>query len=185
MTVKFMTVKESLNGLFAEIASIKKLAIFDSFTPTILDKYYIGMFGSRTVSEIATTNNLHDLAEIIVEFYGTKWDSILAQYTSSVTALKDYSEKISETIVDNGTNIFTRENKNQVSAYNDEIFVDDKAETETQDTKNDNTKTREQILNKVRNTTEYKDLILYLRNNYLCDTIFKDINDISTLQIFE
>ena len=33
-------------------------------------------------------------------------------------------------------------------------------------------------------TADYKDFIFYLQNDYLCDTIFKDINDISTLQIF-
>lgn len=180
-----MTVKENLQGLFTEISAIKNLAIFDVFTPKILDKYYIGMFGSRKLSAIATTNSVHDLAEIIVEFYGTKWDSILAQYTSSVTALKDYSEKITETITDKGGNNFTRTNTNQVSAYNDENFVDDTNEKEVQETETNNTKTREYALNKVRDTKEYNDLILYLRNNYLCDTIFKDINEITTLSIFE
>jgi hypothetical protein len=180
-----MTVKEKLDGLFVEIASIKDLAIFDCFTPTILDKYYIGMFGSRTLSAIATTNSVHDLAEIIVEFYGTKWDSILAQYTASITELKEYSEIISETINDNGGNTFTRENTNKVSAFNDDNFVDDKNEIENQTTETENKKVREQTLKKVRDTKEYTDLILYLRNNYLCDTIFIDINDISTLSIFE
>lgn len=33
-----MTVKENLQGLFTEISAIKDLAIFDVFTPTILDK---------------------------------------------------------------------------------------------------------------------------------------------------
>ena len=180
-----MTVKEQLNGLFVEIAKIKNLAVFDWFSPSVLDKYYCGMYGARTVSTLATENNLHDLAEIIVEFYGTKWDSILAQYTASVTALKEYSETICETITDNGTNDFTRENKTQVSAYNDDNFVDDNSENEIQKTTTDNTKTRQQTLTKVRNTTEYQNLILYLRNDYLCDTIFTDINDISTLSIYE
>ena len=180
-----MTVKEKLNGLFVEMQTVRNLAIFDSFTPAILDKYYIGMFGNRTLSTIATTNSVHDLAEIIVEFYGTKWDSILAQYTTSITELKEYSETISETINDNGGNTFTRENTNKVSAFNDDNFVDDKNEIENQTTETENKKVREQTLKKVRDTKEYTDLILYLRNNYLCDTIFIDINDISTLQIFE
>lgn len=180
-----MTVKEQLNGLFDEISKIRNLAIFDCFSPSMLNKYYCGMYGERTLSTLATENSLHDLAEIIVEFYGTKWDSILAQYTASVTALKEYSETISETITDNGTNDFTRKNTAQVSAYNDDNFVNDNSENETQQTKTGNIKTRKQTLTKVRNTTEYQDLILYLRNNYLCDTIFKDINDISTLSIYE
>lgn len=180
-----MTVKDKLDGLFVEMSKVKNLAIFDCFTPTVLDKYYIGMFGCRTLSTIATTNSVHDLAEIIVKFYGTKWDSILAQYTASITELKEYSETINETINDNGDNTFTRENTNKVSAFNDDNFVDDKNENENQTTKTENKKVREQTLKKVRNTTEYTDLLMYLRNNYLCDTIFKDINDISTLQIFE
>lgn len=180
-----MTVKERLNGLFVEISKIKNLAVFDCFSPSMLDKYYCGMYGARTVSDLATENSLQDLAEIIVEFYGTKWDSILAQYTASVTALKEYSETICETITDNGTNDFTRENKTQVSAFNDDNFVDDNSENEIQKTTTDNTKTRQQTLTKVRNTTEYQNLILYLRNDYLCDTIFTDINDISTLSIYE
>lgn len=180
-----MTVKEQLNGLFVEISKIRNLAIFDWFSPLILDKYYYGMYGSRTVSTLATENSLHDLAEIIVEFYGTKWDNILAQYTASVTALKEYSETICETITDNGTNDFTRENKTQVSAYNDDNFVNDNSESEIQQTKTDNTKTRQQTLTKVRNTAEYQDLILYLRNDYLSDIIFTDINDITTLSIYE
>ena len=69
--------------------------------------------------------------------------------------------------------------------YYDDNFVDDNSENETQKTTTDNTKTRQQTLTKVRNTTEYQNLILYLRNDYLCDTIFTDINDISTLSIYE
>lgn len=180
-----MIVKEKLNGLFVEIASIKDLAIFDCFKPEILDKYYIGVFGSRTLSAIATTNSLHDLAEIIVEFYGTKWDSILAQYTSSIAELKEYSVTVSETMNDNGGNTFTRENTNKVSAFNDDNFVDDKNEIENQTTETKNKRVREKTLKKARDTKEYTNLILYLRNNYLCDTIFIDINDILTLQIFE
>ena len=180
-----MTVKEKLNGLFVEISNIKNLAVFDCFSPSILDKYYCGIYGCRTLSTLATENNLHDLAEIIVEFYGTKWDSILAQYTSSVTALKEYTEKIYETITDNGTNKFASENTTQVSAYNDDNFVNDNSENETQQTTTKNTKTREQTLSKVRNTTDYKDLILYLQNDFLYDTIFNDVNEISTLSIYE
>ena len=68
-----MTVKEQLNGLFVEISKIKNLAVFDCFSPSMLDKYYCGMYGARTVSDLATENSLHDLAEIIIEFYGTKY----------------------------------------------------------------------------------------------------------------
>lgn len=179
-----MLVKDKLDGLFVEMNNIRHLALFDNIKPHLIDRYYCGMYGNRTLSGIAETNSLHDLAEVIIEFFGTKWDSILLQHTLSVESLTEYSEKISETITDNGNNNFTRDNKNQVSAFNDENFVDDKNETETQTTETTNTKTREQIITKLRDTADYKDFIFYLQNDYLCDTIFKDINDISTLQIF-
>lgn len=177
-------IKEIDFTLFAEIAKTKQLAIFDFISPEKLDLYYSNMYSERFESNVLMNNIISDVAEIVIGFYATKWDSILAYITSSIPVLKNYGEKITETITDNGTDNNTRESVEKVSAYNDENFVNDNQNTDTYTGTTTNSKERTQIVESL-NASELDKIILYLQSNYVYDTIFTDVNEMLTLSVFE
>lgn len=160
------------------------LGIFDFISPQKLDMYYSNMYGERFLSNIYLNNTIEDVAEIINGFYTTKWNSLQAFILSKRTGLEQYSEKLTETIVDTGSVITDRENTNKVSAYNDENFVNNDNDTEHNKTHYDDlTKTRTQLIDKLSPET-LNNVILFLTNNLIYNTIFTDVNKIITLKIF-
>lgn len=160
------------------------LGIFDFISPQKLDMYYSNMYGERFLSNIYLNNTIEDVAEIINGFFTTKWNSLQAFILSKRTGLEQYSEKLTETIVDTGSVITDRENTNKVSAYNDEDFVNNDNDTEHNKTHYDDlTKTRTQYIDRFSPET-LNSVILFLTNNFIYDTIFTDVNEIITLKIF-
>lgn len=181
-----MQVKEITDfNLFQTIANKKALGIFDFLAPKYLDMYYPCMYGERTLSGLYTNNTIDDLAEIIIGFYATKWDSILAYITKSIPVLENYGEKLTETITDSGNVVTDHENTNSVTGYDSEDFVNDNKEiSKDTTTYNDKKQVREQIINKI-NYADMQSIIKYLQSNFVYDTIFSDINNTITLSIFE
>lgn len=160
------------------------LGIFDFISPEKLDMYYSNMFGERFLSNIFINNTISDVAEIINGFYTTKWNSLQAFILSKTTGLETYSEKLTETVVDTGEVETDRTNTNTVSAYNDENFVNNDKDTENTKTQyNELTKTRTQYIDKL-NPNELNNVVLFLKNDFVYDTIFTDVNEIITLKIF-
>lgn len=160
------------------------LGIFDFISPEKLDMYYSNMFGERFLSNIYLNNTIEDVAEIINGFFTTKWNNLLAYIVSKNKNLAEYSEKLIETTIDTGGVDVDRNSTNSVSAYNDDDFVNnDKDVDHTTTTYNDLTKTRTQSIERL-NPNELNVVVNYLTNNFVYDTIFNDINNIITLQIF-
>lgn len=163
------------------------LGIFDFISPEKLDLYYVNMYGERFLSNIFINNTISDVAEIINGFYTTKWNSLLAYITSKNSALtgnNPYSEKLMETIIDTGEVETDRTNTNTVSAYNDNDFVNNDKDTTHETTGyNDLTKTRTQYIEKLSPET-LNNVVLFLTNNFVYDTMFTDVNNIITLCIF-
>lgn len=160
------------------------LGIFDFITPKKLDLYYSNMFGERFLSNTYLNNTIEDVAEIINGFFTTKWNSLLSFITIKNEGLKTYSEKLTETTVDTGNVETNRTSTNDVSAYNDENFVNNDRDTENAKTHYDDlTKTRTQYIDKL-NPNDLNNVVTFLTNNFVYDTIFNDVNSIITLQIF-
>ena len=161
------------------------LGIFDFISPKKLDLYYSNMFGERFLSNIYLNNTIEDIAEIINGFFTTKWNSLQAFILSKTTGLEQYSEKLTETIIDTGSVTTDRENTNKVSAYNDENFVNNDSDTEHNKTHYDDlTKTRTQYIDKL-NPNDLNNVVMFLTNNFVYDTIFNDVNSVITLKIFD
>lgn len=180
-----MQVKEISNfNLFQTIADKKDLGIFDFLAPKYLDMYYPCMYGERTLSNLYTNNTIDDLAEIVIGFYGTKWDSLLAYITKSIPVLENYGEKLTETITDSGNIVTDHENTNSVTGFDSEDFVNDNKEVSKDTTTyNDKKQVREQIINKI-NYADMQNIVKYLQSNFVYDTIFVDVNSLITLSIF-
>lgn len=161
------------------------LGIFDFISPEKLDIYYTNMFGERFLSTIFINNTISDVAEIIKGLYATKWNSLLTFIVSKNEGLKTYSEKLTETTVDTGDVETNRTSTNDVSAYNDENFVNNDRDTENAKTQyNELTKTRTQYIDKL-NPNDLNNVIMFLTNNFVYDTIFNDVNSVITLKIFD
>lgn len=161
------------------------LGIFDFISPEKLDIYYTNMFGERFLSTIFINNTILDVAEIIKGLYATKWNSLFAFIVSKKEGLETYSEKLVETIVDTGNVETNRTNTNDVSAYNDEDFVNNDRDIENAKTQyNELTKTRTQYIDKL-NPNDLNNIITFLTNNFVYDTVFNDVNSIITLKIFD
>lgn len=161
------------------------LGIFDFISPEKLDMYYTNMFGERFLSTIFINNTISEVAEIIKGLYATKWNSLLAFIASKNEGLKTYSEKLTETNVDTGNVETNHTNTNGVSAYNDEDFVNNDRDIENTKTQyNELTKTRTQYVDKL-NPNDLNNVVTFLTNNFVYDTIFDDINNIITLKIFD
>ena len=160
------------------------LGIFDFVSPEKLDLYYTNMYGERFLSNIFINNTIEDVAEIINGFFTTKWNSLQAFILSKTTGLEQYSEKLTETIVDTGGIETNRINTNSVSAYNDENFVNNDKDAENTTTNYDDlTKTRTQYIDRL-SPEVLNNVVLFLTNNFVYDTIFTDVNEIITLKIF-
>lgn len=171
--------------LFEEIAKTKQLGVFDFLTPSYLDLYYKVSFSERTLSNLYTNNTISDVATIVLGFYGTKWDTLLAYITNSIPVLENYGEKLTETIIDTGNVVTDHENTNSVTGYDSENFVDDNKEVSKDTTTyNDKKQVREQIISRV-GYADMQGIIKYLQSNYLFDIIFEDVNNLLTLSIFE
>lgn len=160
------------------------LGIFDFISPDKMDLFYKSFYGERFLSKIYTDNTIENVAEIINGFFTTKWNSLLSYIVSKNENLAEYSEKLIETTVDTGDINTDRNSTNSVSAYNDENFVNNDKDVDHTTTTYDNlTKTRTQCIERL-NPNDLNVIVNYLTNNFVYDTIFNDINNIITLQIF-
>jgi len=167
-------------NIFTEIAKQKTLAIFDFITADKMDLYYNSMYTNKTMSNIVDENTIEDVATILIGFYGTKWDNIIAQCTYTIEGLKSYSEKLTEKYTD--TTDMTNERVGEVSAYNEDTFANDDKDTTTD--KGTVKREREQILEKI-NPNELENIKNYLQTTIFYDTIISDVNNILTLSIYE
>lgn len=160
------------------------LGIFDFVSPEKLDLYYTNMYGERFLSNIFINNTIEDVAEIVNGFFTTKWNSLESFILSKTTGLELYSEKLTETIVDTGGIETNRINTNSVSAYNDENFVNNDKDSENTKTNYDDlTKTRTQYIDRL-SPEELNNVVSFLTNNFIYNTIFTDVNELLTLKIF-
>jgi hypothetical protein len=177
-------IKEVNFNLFAEINKTKKLGIFDFIPAETMDLLYKSMYGERYVSNLFADNDITDIADFIIGLYAFRWDNILSFITSSIPVLENYGEKLVETIKDNGTDDNTRTTTDKVSAFNDEDFTNDTNNTDTFKGKTQNVRERTQLIEKI-NPIELKNSIEYLKNNFIYDIVFVDVNNVLTLSIFD
>ena len=179
-----MTVSEKLKDLFTHMQQVKNLKFFDFIPPEQCNLLYMGMYGNRVLGKMAETKSIEEIAQVVVCAFGESWDNTVIAYTSSVKELGDYKETVTETVTDNGTTTNNNVVTGKVSAYNDDVFVNDDENTTKTDGTNTNERMRTYEINKMRNSNEYINAINYLKTNLFCDIIMIDINRLLTINIF-
>lgn len=148
-----------------------------------IDLLYYNVHGTRTLARIGRTLNIEELADLIGKMFKTKWSNALELYLKENDYLKGDKEVITENITDDNQTTDERTNTSQVSAYNDDDFVNndknDSLDTINTDNKRDRLLTRYNL--KLSDVEKLRNL---LQNNFLYDIIFVDVNTVLTLSIY-
>lgn len=179
-----MKVNEYLTNLFETMDNIKpNQDIFNFVDSSLLDKYYINMFGNRTLSNIGSNLTVEELADVLNNMFSSKWNNIILNYLDSENLLTNYKETITELSTNNITTDNTRTDTNKVSAYNDENFINNDENTAVENMVRDNEGNKETIRTKIKEVDFYDKVIKYLTDFNIYNIMVIDINSVVTLNI--
>lgn len=179
-----MKVKDNLTNLFNIIdTNNAESDVFKFIDSELLDKFYINMYGERTVTDIVLNLDIQDLADIIANQYLNKWNQIILQYLDSENILDDYSETVKEINEDIMTNKNVRTDTNRVSAYNDEDFVNKDEVISSDDSDVTNDRNKNIVRTKLKDTDFYIKVNKYLNDFNMYSIMIVDLNEITTLSI--
>lgn len=183
-------------GIFHYINETKPLTfIEDIMGIDELDILFSRLYGNREVSllsrpvnGVVTEEHMQQLGALLTILFYDKWERLYETLNAELS-LETYNLKTVENIVDNSEvssntiNERSKRDSKSVSAYNDDIMIDDSLdEMEGTDTTNNTgitNNTRERITTVSGNIKNSLDdrikAINYLKNNLLYDIIFVDV----------
>lgn len=183
-------------GIFHYINETKPLTfIEDIMGVDELDILFSRLYGNREVSLLSrpvngevTEEHMQQLGALLTILFYDKWERLYETLNAELS-LETYNLKTVENIIDSGevsSNTINEHNKRDsksVSAYNDDIMIDDSLdEREGIDTTNNTgttNNTRERVTTVSGNIKNSLDdrikAINYLKNNLLYDIIFVDV----------
>lgn len=201
--IQYRTLVKNNNnkGIFQYMNDITSLPWDEYFKASELDALYTNFRGRKLCSSyimgeletgVAYEDVMKECAMVISSAYMAKWKRLFDVAMVSNPDIKtgsEYYETIEETILDEGNSQrnYTSEVTGKVSAYNSDDFVNDDNETttDTDTTNNDNNRTRtytKQGSQNILKNIEYT--YNYLKENYIYDIIFKDVDSIMTIGIY-
>jgi len=179
-----MKVKDYLNNIFKTMDNRKTgQDIFNFVDSDLLDKYYINMYGNRTLSNMASNLTVEELADILNNMFSSKWNNIILNYLDSENLLTNYKETITEITTNSMTTDNTRTDTNKVSAYNDEDFVNSDENIAVENIVTDNEGNKETIRTKIKEVDFYDKVNKYLTDFNIYNIMTIDINSVATLNI--
>lgn len=179
-----MKVKDYLNNIFKTMDNRKVgQDIFNFVDSELLDKYYINMYGNRTLSNMASSLPVEELADVLNNMFSSKWNNIILNYLDSENLLTNYKETITEITTNSMTSDNTRTDTNKVSAYNDEDFVNSDENIAVENIVTDNEGNKETIRTKIKEVDFYVKVNKYLTNFNIYNIMTIDINSVVTLNI--
>ena len=179
-----MKVKDYLNNIFKTMDNRKVgQDIFNFVDSDLLDKYYINMYGNRTLSNMASNLTVEELADILNNMFSSKWNNIILNYLDSENLLTNYKETITEITTNSMTTDNTRTDTNKVSAYNDDDFVNSDENIAVENIVTDNEGNKETIRTKIKEVDFYDKVNKYLTDFNIYNIMTIDINSVATLNI--
>ena len=179
-----MIVKDYLNNIFKTMDNRKVgQDIFNFVDSDLLDKYYINMYGNRTLSNITSNLTVEELADVLNNMFSSKWNNIILNYLDSENLLTNYKETITELSTNNINTDNTRTDTNKVSAYNDVDFVNNDENTAVENMVTGNKGNKETIRTKIKEVDFYDKVNKYLTDFNIYNIMIIDINSVVTLNI--
>jgi hypothetical protein len=183
-------------GIFHYINETKPLTfIEDIMGVDELDILFSRLYGNREVSLLSrpvngviTEEHMQQLGALLSVLFHDKWERLYETLNAKIS-LETYNLKTVENIVDSGevssntTNEHSKRDSKSVSAYNDDIMIDDSLDeregidtTNNTGTTNNNRERITTVSGNIKNSLDDRiKAINYLKNNLLYDIIFVDV----------
>lgn len=178
-------------NLFQKMNDEKTFVWADYFKPAKMDDLFFKLYGKHVVADSFTSDTVENIASDLAEFFVDRWNHIFNfMYDDKLLSL-GYSETITETTVDDGTNTEneTNDTVNKVSAYNESDFQNDKSENVSRETKGTNKNNRTRTYTRQGFNENFADarlkFVSMLQNDFIYDIIFKEVKSIITIPIYD
>lgn len=178
-------------NLFQKMNDEKTFVWADYFKPAKMDDLFFKLYGKHAVADSFTSDTVENIASDLAEFFVDRWNHIFNfMYDDKLLSL-GYSETITETTVDDGTNTEneTNDTVNKVSAYNESDFQNDKSENVTRETQGTNKNNRTRTYTRQGFNENFADarlkFVSMLQNDFIYDIIFKEVKSIITIPIYD
>lgn len=178
-------VKDKYTNLFQQIQILYPSELWDVIDTVQLDKLYLLQHGQRILSPMAIDKSVEQIAQILGSLFVPKWLMIMNWNDYVKTLHQNYKEKFSETIEDTDQSTGTTTDINQVSAYDSETMVDDTKQTSDNMQDSTHSRTRVYKLERLLKPDEIFGLTNFLYDEFIPNNIFKDVNAMLTLSIYE
>ena len=193
-------------GLFYYMNEVETLPFAETFDIETLDKMFVAMYGSRTLSPTVTSiiihggvnsNNMNLLAKMLLVSYGLAWDRLYRLMTSEMS-LENYSMMTTETITGNEstrqetTSENIRQDSDNVSGYNSSDMVEDSLKNvESTDSvlnegsrEDERTRTTEVKGIQGSKVLEAERMKRFLEKNFILDVVFSNVSTFTGSLIF-
>lgn len=172
----------SVDGLFKHIYTHKQgLSLFTIEQSATMDSLLILKYGERLLYQKLTAFNIAQISEMIVNQYGSKWDTLIE--IGKLDKLSTNVRVVTETTTNNEKRSNSRDDKNLISAYNDDALIVNDGSTSTGSDDLTGMETRTLKDETIDLKTAYNNLSLSDKNSIL-NTIMKDVVDFLTLSIY-
>lgn len=177
-----MKISELNPMIFSKIAEKENLKIFQYFPASELDIYYLSKYSQRTANNLLVNNSIDFIANSLISLYKVKWNNALDYYLNTNSVILNNGFKITTNTTENSNNIMSDDVLEKVSGFNDDSLATDTERNTSNNNNFNSSKTSETIRS---NSIYIKKNLEYLKNDFVYNIIFNDVNDLITLKIFE
>ena len=179
-----MTLNEFIlvDGVFEHIQTFKPdLPFLGDGQNEVMDRLLMLEYGDRLVYRKLIPYPANQICEMLVKQHGHKWDALIE--IGELNKLADSTRTVTETTTNNEIRNNTRDDKNLISAYNDDTLIvnDGLLSTGVDDLKGDGTRTMTDETINLKNA--YNNLSLSDKNNIM-NVVLKDVASFITLSIY-
>lgn len=167
--------------LLNKVNDYKPLPFLFGNQSRVMEQLLTIRYGNRVMFDEMVLIPIADVAQMVVMLNGDKWDSII------LLSSKDQTTKTERVITETTENVEnrnnTRDNKNLISAYNDDVLIvnDGDLSNGTDELNGTQTRTLTDSTTDLKNA--YNNLSLSDKNNIM-NVVLKDIADLLTLNIY-
>lgn len=174
---------EKKTGLFSELSTIYHYSFMNDFNADKLDMVYKMKYGEKPVPKALENYSVNDVANIIHITYGDNWDKQYTLLKDEMLVGVDNKKVVDEITSDKTKETMTGSKTNKVSAYNNDVMVDNDSSKDNSD--NDTTKdvTRNTTTKNISLNAVQKQLDV-LKSNFVLDVVCKDVSKIVSLSIY-
>lgn len=171
-----------IDGVFNHIHSVKPdLPFLGEYQNEVMDKLLMLEYGDRLVYRKLLPFPANQICEMIVKKHGHNWDVLMELET--INKLADKSRTITETTTTNENRNNARDDKNLISAYNDDALIVNDGMTSTGVDDLTGTETRTMTDETIDLKNAYNNLSMSDKNNIM-NVVLKDVANFITLSIY-